>query len=216
MSITDSLSLFVAMLVLASLPSASVLLICANASSDGFAQGAYTALGVLLGDLLFVLLALLGLTLLANTLGTAFVLIHLCGACYLLWLGFHLWRKSRAQLAPTTTQSLAASCLTGLAITLGDSKAILFYLGFLPVFVDLSRLDASDASLILAITVLAVGGVKLAYAWLATRVSLNFGAKLGNRLQKITAALISGTAIWLLLRSYLLLFDSSGFSVFLE
>lgn len=54
-------------------------------------------------------------------------------------------------------------------VTLADQKAVLFYLGFLPAFVDLSQRNLVDTAVVIAITVLAVGGVKLGYAALADR-----------------------------------------------
>jgi len=52
-------------------------------------------------------------------------------------------------------------------ITLGDQKAILFYLGFFPAFLDLVAMSALDTAVILLVTTVAVGGVKLAYAGMA-------------------------------------------------
>ena len=63
--------------------------------------------------------------------------------------------------------SLGSSFLAGLLITLGDQKAILFYLGFFPAFVDLARMTFADTLIIIAIAAVSVGGAKLVYAWLA-------------------------------------------------
>jgi threonine/homoserine/homoserine lactone efflux protein len=59
-----------------------------------------------------------------------------------------------------------------LFITLGDQKAILFYLGLFPAFLDLSTVSLADTSIIILITMLAVGGAKLVYAYMADRASL--------------------------------------------
>lgn len=55
-------------------------------------------------------------------------------------------------------------------LTLGDVKAVVFYAALFPVFVDVSVLTTFDASLIAAITVVAVGGVKVVYAVAARAV----------------------------------------------
>ncbi len=57
--------------------------------------------------------------------------------------------------------------MTGRLFTLGDQKAILFYPGFLPAFLNISILTLPDIAVILRITIVAVGGVKLAYAYAA-------------------------------------------------
>lgn len=59
--------------------------------------------------------------------------------------------------------------MAGFLVTLADQKAVLFYLGFLPAFVDLSQRNLADTAVVIAITVLAVGGVKLGYAALVDR-----------------------------------------------
>jgi threonine/homoserine/homoserine lactone efflux protein len=62
-----------------------------------------------------------------------------------------------------------SSFTSGLLLTLGDQKAILFYLGFFPAFVDLDTVTLADVLLICLITLVTVGGVKLLYAWLVSR-----------------------------------------------
>ena len=57
--------------------------------------------------------------------------------------------------------------MTGLLVTLGDQKAVVFYLGFLPAFIELGTLSHPDIGAVLASAVLAVGGVKLGYAYAA-------------------------------------------------
>ena len=69
---------------------------------------------------------------------------------------------------------MGSSFLTGFLITLGDQKAILFYLGFFPAFIDLSRMTPADTLIIIAIAIVGVGGAKLVYAYLADRASLLF------------------------------------------
>ncbi|MCF4970657.1 LysE family transporter, partial [Nostoc sp. CMAA1605] len=61
---------------------------------------------------------------------------------------------------------------TGLLITLGDQKATLFYLGFFPAFLDISQISYLDTMIIILITILAVGGVKIVYAFMADRARL--------------------------------------------
>lgn len=53
---------------------------------------------------------------------------------------------------------------------MGDQKATLFYLGFFPAFVNLSKISYFDTIIIIAVTIVAVGGVKLGYAFMADKV----------------------------------------------
>src|SRR5690606_20134159 len=88
------LMLFVTMLALAALPSTSVALVAIRASTSGFRHGASVAAGIVAGDLLFVLLAVLGMTALAELLGAFFVVLRYIAAAYLMWFGISLLRAA--------------------------------------------------------------------------------------------------------------------------
>jgi len=198
----NALALFVAMAVLAAVPSVSVLAVSARAASSGFAHGALTAAGIVLGDLLFILLAVFGLALLAETLGPAFIWVKLAAGVYLLWLAVLTWRhESAVQSEADPATGRWSSFMVGLLITLGDQKAVLFYLGFLPAFVDLVTLDWMDIGIIAAVTVLAVGGVKLGYAYAAARLGRGTAGRMGKGLSRLAALLMFAAGILLILRA---------------
>ncbi len=197
-------ALFAAMALLAAVPSVSVLAVAANAASSGLRHGALTALGIVVGDIVFVLTATFGLVLLSDTLGSAFIWIKYAGAAYLLVLGTLQWRSSRQyhQRANMARRSAAGSFMTGLLITFADQKAVLFYLGFLPAFIELETLTPIDIGVIALITLLAVGGVKLAYAYAAARTRTRVGAneRLGRWMNRVAAAIMIGAAAVVLVR----------------
>lgn len=93
-------------------------------------------MGIVIGDIIFILIAIWGLSLLAETLSSLFFLIKYLAGAYLIFLGISLLRVQPKQVeAGEVMQSaLTSSFLTGLFITLGDQKATLFYLGFFPAF----------------------------------------------------------------------------------
>jgi threonine/homoserine/homoserine lactone efflux protein len=80
------------MIVLAIVPSVSVLAVTARAAAFGFSHGLFTALGIVVADILFILVAVYGLALIAEMMGDQFRLIQYLGAAYLIWLGISLWR----------------------------------------------------------------------------------------------------------------------------
>jgi len=204
LSLVNALALFGAMAVLAAVPSVSVLAVTVRAASSGFGHGASTALGVVAGDVVFILLAMFGLALLVEAMGDWFFLVKYLGGAYLIWLGFALWRQASAPApAPQAaeSQSLSSSFMAGLLITLGDQKAVVFYLGFLPAFMNLSTATYMDAALVAAIAVLAVGGVKLVYAYLADRVGRRASPALGRVLNKLAACVVAAVGVSLLVTS---------------
>jgi threonine/homoserine/homoserine lactone efflux protein len=192
LSLPELAALFGAMAVLAAAPSVSVLTVAARAGSHGFGHGAATAAGIVAGDLLFVLLAAFGLALLVESLGALARLLPYVAGVYMIALGVLLWR-SRPNPTPrsgTSTASLPASFWTGLLITLADQKAVLFYMGFLPAFIDIDALTAVDVGAITLITLLAVGGVKLGYAWAAGRTGALIRRGAGVLVNRLAACVL--------------------------
>lgn len=189
MSILEIVVLFVVMAMLALVPSASVALVVARSSTAGFLNGAAVTTGVVLGDLVFVSLAVLGMTALAEVMGSFFLILRYMAGVYLIWFGINLLRSKTSIQVPAgrSVSTLSASVLSGLIITLGDVKAIFFYTSLFPAFVDLTTIKNSDIATIIILTVVAVGGVKLGYAYSASRiVSLSRGFK-AQRAVKVTA-----------------------------
>lgn len=174
MTFSSIVALFSAMIILASIPSISVLAVTTRAATSGFIHGVFTTIGIVVGDIVFIMIAIWGLSLLAETMGSLFVLIKYLGGAYLILLGIGLCRSKFKDIKTEeiVKSSLMSSFLTGLFITLGDQKATLFYLGFFPAFLDISKISYFDTGLIIAITTVAVGGVKLGYAFMADKARL--------------------------------------------
>ncbi|WP_204154652.1 LysE family translocator [Leptolyngbya sp. CCY15150] len=191
------LALFGAMVVLASIPSVSVLAVSTRAATSGLIHGALTALGVVLGDVIFILIAILGLSLLIEAIGPFFVLIKYLGAAYLILIGVQLFRSKPVslELGEAIPSSHLSSFLTGLLITLADQKAIFFYLGFFPAFLDLSKVSYVDAGIIIATAILSVGGVKLGYAILADRARLLVSVKVRRSLNWLAGSVMIAVGI---------------------
>ncbi len=185
-------ALFGSMIVLAVIPSVSVLAVSARAAAFGFSHGLFTALGIVAGDIIFILVAVYGLVFVAEAMGEQFRLVKYIGGAYLIWLGISLWRAdARAASSERIRESSwGASFLTGLLITLGDQKAILFYLGFFPAFIDLSLMTPTDTLIIIIIAIIGVGGAKLIYAYLADRASLLFRNRSAVRTINILAGCV--------------------------
>ncbi len=158
------------MLLLAALPSTSVLFVVSRAATGGFRQGVAAAAGIVTGDLVFVLAALAGLAASAQALGEYFALLKVAGGIYLIGFGFTLLRRPATNATKAQPGlSLGGSYLAGLLLTLGDLKAVFFYASLFPVFVNIQDLSLGDIASIVLITLLTVGGVKLAYAYGASR-----------------------------------------------
>ena len=204
LTLTSIVALLGALIVLAAVPSISVLTVTARAASFGFTHGLFTAIGIVIADILFILIAVYGLALVAEMMGEQFRWVQYLGAAYLVWLGVSLWRsETRVRDADTVRQSsYLSSFLAGFLLTLADQKAILFYLGFFPAFIDMSTMTLADTLIIIVIAVIGVGGAKLVYALLADRA----GAWLRNTralrgMNLLAACIMIGAGMLLLLRA---------------
>jgi len=174
MSLIEVIALFVVMTILALVPSTSVALVVARSSTVGFLNGSAVAAGIVVGDLVFVFLAVLGMAVLAEVMGSLFLILKYLAGAYLIWFGISFLKSkqsSQVEASGRSVSTLSASFLSGLFLTLGDVKAIFFYASLFPAFVDLATIKASDIAIIVVLTIVAVGGVKLGYAYSAIRVA---------------------------------------------
>lgn len=175
MSILESIILFGAMVFLAAIPSTSVAVVITRSAAYGMANGVSVALGIVMADLVFVMLAIFGLSAFSDSMGSLFIVAKYLGAAYLLWFGFMLLKAKNPTVKPAIKLmkkgNFIISFLAGFTLTLGDIKAILFYASFLPIFIDISALQTLDVLIVALITILSVGGVKIGYAILAKSIS---------------------------------------------
>ena len=208
MTVADALALFLMLGFLAAIPSSSVLLVVTQSTALGMRNGVATVAGVVAGDLLLMAVAILGMTALAQQLGAFFVVVKYLAAGYLIWFGIGLIRSYRrgADTGPPAARfqrlkGVPISFASGLLLTLGDIKAILFYASLLPAFVDLAALSAWDIIVVSGITVVAVGGVKIAYAYGAgNAMHLARGLTYERELKAVSGGVLVGAGAYLLLR----------------
>lgn len=129
----------------------------ARALSGGFASAWPLAIGVALGDLIWPLAAIFGLIWIQSIYGDFLLLLRWVAAVVFIVMGILLIRKPATALTTDgrmTQPGMWAGFAVGLAAVIGNPKAILFYMGWLPGFFDLSRVKAPDIAAILAISAL--------------------------------------------------------------
>lgn len=134
----------------------------ARALSGGFAAAWPLAVGVALGDLIWPLAAILGLSWIESAYGDFLAVLRWVAAAIFLIMGLLLIRKPAAALnadSRLTRPGIWAGLTVGLAAVIGNPKAILFYMGALPGFFTLEVLTVPDVAVIIAIsTVIPMAG----------------------------------------------------------
>lgn len=206
MGITEAISLFLVMVTLALIPGSSVALVVTRSVTHGIPNGISVSMGIVVGDLIFILLAILGLSVIAETMGWLFLTIKYIGATYLIWLGYTLLTsKSMTTITVEKTNkrgNLAASFFAGLFLTLGDIKAIFFYVSLYPTFVNLETLHLSDVVMIMLVTIVTVGGVKIFYAFSANKIaSMSKGYNLESKAKKAAGGFMAGAGSYLIVKA---------------
>lgn len=156
----DHVSLIVfagALVVAAGSPGPSIAALVARVLARGWRDVLPFLMAMWVGEGVWLSLAVFGLAAIAQTFYLLFLAIKYLGIAYLLYLAWRMWT------APASTDSEAISpqrsgrdlFLTGLAVTLGNPKIMVFYMALVPTIIDLTRVGVVGwASL--TITMLAV------------------------------------------------------------
>ena len=132
-----------AALALIVVPGPAVLYIVAQSIDRGRLAGLVSALGVATGGLVHVVAATVGLSSLVVSSATAFTVVKYAGAAYLVGLGLHTLLRPRSagvpQDAPPAPRRLRRRYWQGVVVNVLNPKTALFFLAFLPQFVDPDR-----------------------------------------------------------------------------
>ncbi|WP_395108365.1 LysE family translocator [Actinomadura sp. SCN-SB] len=134
---THPLPFLLAATALIAIPGPNHLYIAARAAADGRRAGLASAMGVETGTLVHVAAAAAGLSALVAASAAAFGALRYAGAAYLIYLAVRTWRDRADRDDPVPTfKPLGRVYLDGLLINLFNPKVVLFFLAFLPQFVD--------------------------------------------------------------------------------
>jgi threonine/homoserine/homoserine lactone efflux protein len=123
----------------------------ARAMSGGFHAAWPLAFGVVVGDIIWPLLAILGVTWIVSVFAGFMEVLRWVACATFLAMGWLIIRNRDRTIASDsrlTRPGMWAGFFAGVAVILGNPKAILFYMGVLPGFFDLTKLTWPDIGLI--------------------------------------------------------------------
>ncbi len=146
-----------ALLVLFLTPGPVWLAVLARTLSEGFSGVWPLALGVMLGDILWPLAAIFGLSWLVATYSEILLVFGWFAALLFIGMGVQLIRHADRPIAADgrlTRPGIGSGFIAGFAAIMGNPKAILFYLGLLPGFFTLGALTTIDVGVIVATSAL--------------------------------------------------------------
>src|SRR5438128_7879355 len=152
---THDLALFVVSGILLNItPGADTLYIVSRSAGSGAKAGAVAALGIGAGCFVHIFAAALGLSAILAASATAFLVVKLVGAAYLVYLGVAMLRSGATHAAPAAPPPAAPMSRVfaqGVLTNVLNPKVALFFLAFLPQFIDSGTPDKVIAFLFLGL-----------------------------------------------------------------
>lgn len=200
MDAVSLLSFAAALLVAAGAPGPGIAAMVARVLGHGVRRSVAFAVGLALGDLVWLGFAVLGLAAMAQTFHWAFLAIKYAGACYLLYLAWKLWTAPAAAVGERAADPAAERpgrlFLAGLAVTMGNPKVMVFYLALLPSLLDLGRIGLLGLAELAAVTLAVLAVVFGAYMVLASRARRLFRTPRAVRFaNRLTGTVMGGAAV---------------------
>lgn len=185
-----------AILILFLTPGPVWVALTARAMSGGFSSAAPLAVGVALGDMFWPLAAIFGLTWILSLYGDLLEMMKWVAVAMFVIMGVQLIRHAARELSSDsrlTRPGAAAGFAAGVTVILANPKAILFYMGVLPGFFDLTRVTGLDiaAIILVSVSIPMLGNLAMALAIDRARALLKSGRALA-RTNRIAGALLIG------------------------
>jgi threonine/homoserine/homoserine lactone efflux protein len=207
MTLEFSLAYFVAVFIFSITPGPGVFALIAKALKQGGNACWGLALGMTMSDIVYLLLVVYGLAYIANEYQVIFTIIRWFGAAYLFYLAWQVWHApielTTALVVPTRSKgaSFLLSYAEGMLISGTNPKVMLFYIAFLPTFIDLTVLTSEGVVLVVILNFIALmlGLTLIAYS--ASKARKLFSEhKAVKRLNRITAGLMGSAGLLILTR----------------
>ena len=140
-------------------PGPDMFYVITRGMAHGRKAGILSAIGVICGILVHTTAAALGLTLVLQTSAFTFLLVKYVGAAYLIYLGVGAWRDKSTFSLQTSTSGASSRVLfwQGVLSNVLNPKIAIFFLAFLPQFVDKGSSHIMLQMVILGLTFAVMG-----------------------------------------------------------
>ena len=187
-----------ALFIAAASPGPGIAAIVARVLGRGTVGAVAFTAGVAVGDVVWLTVAILGLSALAQAFHGVFEAVKYAGAAYLLYLAWKMWTApvaAHAIAVAATREKPLRLFLGGLAVTMGNPKVMVFYLALLPSLIDVARVTALGYAALVAATLSVLGIVFTGYVLLAARARRLFTSPRALKLvNRGTGAVMAGAA----------------------
>ena len=141
MDLFTLLSLTFATFVYAISPGPGLFAVLAISTRYGPIPAVWLSLGHTIGDIIYVALAMLALNVLSDVISNSMLYVKILGASYLIYIGYQQWRSKGISFEQSSQKNSTLKLLmAGFVVGVTNPKTIIFYLSFLPIFIDLNNL----------------------------------------------------------------------------
>ena len=141
MDLFTLLSLTFATFVYAISPGPGLFAVLAISTRYGPIPAIWLSIGHTIGDIIYVALAMLTLNVLSDVISNSMLYVKILGASYLIYIGYQQWRSKGISFEQSSQKNSTLKLLmAGFVVGVTNPKTIIFYLSFLPIFIDLNNL----------------------------------------------------------------------------
>jgi len=153
MDLLTLLSLVIATFVYAISPGPGLFAVLAISTRFGSIPAIWLSIGHTIGDIIYVALAMLALNALAELISDSMLYVKILGASYLIFIGYQQFRSKGVSFEKSSNKSSMTKLLiAGFIVGVTNPKTMIFYLSFLPIFIDLNNLTlATEVQVLIAI-----------------------------------------------------------------
>jgi threonine/homoserine/homoserine lactone efflux protein len=204
MSFTALFAYAAALFIAAAIPGPGITAIVARALGSNFRETFFMGLGLVLGDMTYLTAVILGLAFVAQTFTEVFIVIKILGALYLGYIAYKLWTAGLLpqDIAAKKSSSIGMSFLSGLLVTLGNPKTMLFYVALVPTLISIDSVGMREYGLLLLTTFVVLLVVLIPYMLLASRArTLLKQPRALQALNRVAASILAGTAAFIATRA---------------
>lgn len=197
MDFSTTLNLALATLLFVLSPGPANMAVLATSTREGFASGFLLAVGEVIGAVLYLLIALFSLGALASMLAPMMAYIKLAGALYLIYLGYRQFTSKEVALEHERCErSPFKQMLVGFLINGTNPKLVMFYLSFLPLFVDLNTLTPlTGLEIVVTVALSLLGGITTVCVLGQQLRRLLKRPVVARRINRITGAIMMGVGV---------------------
>jgi threonine/homoserine/homoserine lactone efflux protein len=202
--ISPYLTYATALAIAAVIPGPGVAALIGQSLGGPLRTALFFLIGIILGDIAYLTIAVAGLTALTALIPSAFTAIKLASGVYLIFIGYKFWtnKSGLTKIQSATARSDLKTLMAGLLLTLGNPKTIVFYLALLPSVMDLRTVHPAQWAVLAALTALVLMATLSPYVFLAHRARKTMtNPKALTRLNQAAALVIGGAGAVILIQA---------------